>query len=304
MIYLFFGENDFEKRQRLVQLEAQLGGNLRRVDGENLTMASLSELIFGQSLFGDSQPAIIHSLSESIVWANLPELIGDREAEAVLVENKVDKRTKTYKWLQKNAKSEEFTNWGERDVATAVDWCVSRAEHYGFELPKRLAAALVERLGVEQLRLDAVIEQLSLAEKVDQQLVDALVPLPKIESVFGLLEAAMESRIGDIKQKIAYLEMTEGSDGAYRTVGLLTSQLLVLAALVLGGDRSSVAKDFGANPYVVGKLSSYANRLSSGELSRVVELLFEADTNMKTSNVSEWLILETALVEIAAELAK
>ena len=84
-------------------------------------------------------------------------------------------------------------------------------------------------------------------------------------------------------------------------MGLLASQTVNLNALVLSGDDvASVAADFSTNPYVLQKLSSYASKIGSSQLAVINKALFCADLQMKTTGASPWLLIETALIEVAA----
>lgn len=300
MIYLLLGENQFEKSERLNRLKASFDGEIDRFAGEGIEPGLLREILTGQTLFSQNRLIVISKLSESSAWQELSELPLD-DVELILLEDKVDKRTKTYKWLKKEAKIEEFNLWSDWDRDKAVSWCQQRAKQaHGVDLKRELAAKLVERLGTDQMRLDGVLAQLSLAEKVDWQLVDELVPLAKTESVFGLFEAALDGRLDEIKRIVAFLEAESGDDGAYMTLGLLASQLLQLNGLVLsGGDVSRVASDFGANPRMVRRLEPYAKQIDRARLRKINQSLSQADLSMKTAYVSPWLIIETALVEIS-----
>lgn len=299
MIHLIYGENDFEKRQHLTKLIKEIGGEVERVDGEGLTLGSLRELLTGQTLFASERLVVISNLNESTAWAELPEIAESAANQVILLENKLDKRTKTYKYLKKQAKLEEFTPWGDRDRGVAINWCIKRAKNeHGFELKRNLAEALVDRLGPSQMRLDKTLEQLSLAERVDEKLVDLVVPLAKSESVFELMEAVLSGKRQQMRDIISYLELTSGPDGAYMTIGLLTSQLIILNALVLGEQSQEVAKDFGAHPFVVSKLTPHARKLDIESLRKMNQSLQKADLSMKTTGVSPWLLLETALVEM------
>lgn len=300
MIYILHGENEFLKKQRLVELAESIGGELERVDGEGVDEGRLRDLLFGRTLFDSEQLVVITDLSSSDIWQKLPEIIGSHDIEVILLESRLDKRTKVYKWLQKNAKLEEFKEWSDYDKPRAVKWLVGRAkDYYGFDFTDNLATQLIDRLGVNQLRLDAVLEQLSLSSAVNSQTIDDLVPLPKTENVFELLKSTLDGNLEKVKQTIAYLEMIDGPDGAYRTIGLLTSQLLALNGLVLGGTPSNVASDLAVHPNVVRNLQSYAEKISPKQIGQVNQVLGRADMSVKTTSVSPWLVVEAALVEVA-----
>ena len=299
MIYVFFGENEFSKRQKVDEV---LGDRIaRRRDGEELTIGDLRELLTGQTLFGGEEPIIITDLSQnSDVWAVFPEIAGLADETVILLETKLDKRTKTYKNLAKNAIVQECVSLGERQRPELVKWAIDRTKERGTKLTKKQIETLVDRLGYDQLRLDNLFAQLSLLDEVTDDLIDQFVPLAKSESVFELLDATIRGDFGSIQRIISYLEMTSGDDGAYQTIGLLASQAMNLLALVLSDiDTQKVAQDFGVHPYALRQLSPLARQLDKIAALRICRILLQADMQMKTTGVEPWLLVETALMKIA-----
>ena len=298
MIYLFYGENEFEKRRAI----AKLIGNekVTRHDGEDLTLAGMQEIAIGQTLFMNSSVYLISKLGEnSEIWSQLPDMKFDDDRTIILAEDKIDKRTKTYKWLQKNAKVQEFSPLSDRQKPQLLKWCVAEAKTRGCELTNRQAEIIVDRLGFDQLRLSNFLDQLALAEKVTDDLIDNFIPLARTENVFDLFISALAGDYDKVHDIISYLESESGVDGAYQTMGLLASQATNLTALVLaGGDSKSVASDFSANPYVLRKLASSAKGVDKEKLKRINDALLRADLQMKTTAVNPWLIIEAALVGI------
>ena len=299
MIYVFFGENEFSKRQKVDEV---LGDRIaRRRDGEELTIGDLRELLTGQTLFGGEEPIIITDLSQnSDVWAVFPEIAGLADETVILLETKLDKRTKTYKNLAKNAIVQECVSLGERQRPELVKWAIDRTKERGTKLTKKQIETLIDRLGYDQLRLDNLFAQLSLLDEVTDDLIDQFVPLAKSESVFELLDATIRSDVSSIHRIISYLEMTSGDDGAYQTIGLLASQAMNLLALVLSDiDTQKVAQDFGVHPYALRQLSPLARQLDKIAALRICRILLQADMQMKTTGVEPWLLVETALMKIA-----
>ena len=298
MIYLFYGENEFEKRQAI----AKLIGNEKaaRYDGEDLTLAGMQEIAIGQTLFMNSSVYLISKLSEnSEIWSQLPDMKFDDDRTIILVEDKIDKRTKTYKWLQKNSKVQEFSPLSDRQKPQLLKWCVAEAKVRECELTNRQAEIIVDRLGFDQLRLSNFLNQLALVEKVTDDLIDNFIPLARTENVFDLFVSALAGDYDKVHDIISYLESESGVDGAYQTMGLLASQVTNLTALVLAdGDSKLVASDFSANPYVLRKLASSAKGVDKKKLKRINDALLRADLQMKTTSVNPWLLVEAALVGI------
>lgn len=298
MIYLLHGDNEFEKRAALAALVGD--AVMVRRDGEELTLADMQEITIGQTLFTHSSVYVISKLSEnSDIWMQLPEISFDNDNTIILVESKLDKRTKTYKWLQKTAKTQEFVPLSDRQKPQLITWCETQAHERGYKLTRKQIGMLIDRLGFDQLRLSNFLDQLALAEKITDALINDLVPLARSENVFDLFVAALSKDYETVHSIISYLESESGVDGAYQTMGLLASQATNLVALVLsGGDNKLVAADFSVNPYVLQRLSSSVRASNVERLKQINNALFQADLQMKTTGVNPWLLIETALVDL------
>lgn len=297
MIYLLCGDNEFEKQAALVALVGD--ADVVRYDGEELTLADMQEITIGQTLFSQSAVYVISKLSENFdIWSRLSELPFD-DKTVILLESKLDKRTKTYKWLQKTAKTQEFLPLSDRQKPQLISWCEVQARERGYRLTRTQIGTLIDRLGFDQLRLSNFLDQLALAEEITDELIDQLVPLARSENVFDLFVAALSKDYETVHNIISYLESESGLDGAYQTMGLLASQATNLVALVLsGGDNKTVAADLSVNPYVLQRLSSSARTVDIEHLRRINDALFQADLQMKTTGVNPWLLIETALVDL------
>jgi len=298
MIHLLYGDNEFEKQAALVALVGD--ADVVRYDGEELTLADMQEITIGQTLFTQSSVYVISKLSEnSDIWSRLSELPFDDDKTIILVESKLDKRTKTYKWLQKTAKTQEFLPLSDRQKPQLISWCEVQARERGYKLTRTQIGTLVDRLGFDQLRLSNFLDQLALTEKITDELINDLVPLARSENVFDLFVAALSKDYETVHNIISYLESESGVDGAYQTMGLLASQATNMAALVLaGGDNKTVVADLSVNPYVLQRLSSSARTVDIEHLRRINDALFQADLQMKTTGVNPWLLIETALVSL------
>ncbi len=298
MIHLLYGDNEFAKRAALAALVGD--ADVVRYDGEELTLADMQEITIGQTLFSQSAEYVISKLSEnSDIWLRLSELPFDDDKTVILLESKLDKRTKTYKWLQKTAKTQEFLPLSDRQKPQLISWCEAQARERGYKLTRMQIGTLIDRLGFDQLRLSNFLDQLALVKEVTDELIDQLVPLARSENVFDLFVAALSKDYETVHNIISYLESESGVDGAYQTMGLLASQATNMAALVLaGGDNKTVAADLLVNPYVLQRLSSSARTIDIEHLRQINDALFQADLQMKTTGVNPWLLIEAALVSV------
>lgn len=298
MITVLIGENNFEVTRMVNKLVAEFDGVAEKIDGSELDKKQLPDLLAGATLFADKRLVIIKNLSENkSLWTDFATFIPriSDDIHVVLVEQKPDKRTKTYKDLQKVAEVQEFIPWTERDAKKAEEWAIKEAAELGFTLNRKNAEILVRRVGTDQWQLFRALEKLSFIDDVTPSVIEATIEANPTENVFHLFDAALKSDTAKVQQMIATLQLTEDP---YRLFGLLSGQVFQLTALVVSEKPSGeVAKDIGVHPYALSQLTSHAKSLGRTKAKRIVTIFAEADADMKSLGVEPWILLERALLK-------
>ena len=300
MITILSGENSFEVERAIATIIASFDGMPERVDGQAVGPRDLPDLLMGGTLFAAKRLVIIRALGENkVAWEALPTWLSrmSDDITLVLVEPKIDKRTKTYKQLQKTATIREYKPWGDRDVAAAEKWVVEEAKALRLLLDNKNAQLLVRRVGLDNWALYRALEKLTAFDEVTLTLIESHIEVNPTESVFDLFEATLGGKSDRVVEMLATLRLQEDP---YRLFGLLSGQVFQLAALALSDKTSAeVAKDIGAHPFAVGKMAPYIKKLGRGGVRSIVESFAEADHGMKTSAADPWLLIERALVKTA-----
>jgi DNA polymerase III subunit delta len=300
VIQFFLGENDFEMKRHLDEMMRSFDGHVERIDGREVEIGQLSDLLTGATLFQDKRLVIISQLSENkAVWDVLPEWLERLaiDTSVVLVEPKPDKRTVTYKSLIKKVERQEFPLWTNKDTTKAVQWVLDEAMRQDVPLTKSHAQQIVERVGIHQWGLFQAIQKLALVDEITSEHIEEIIERRPEENVFALFETALRGDFDRTRQLISTLRLT---NDAYQTFGLLSSQVLQLTALARASKPASeVAKDIGAHPYVLSKLSHYAERLGASDIQNIVAAAADADRQMKSSGLDPWLLIEKFLMKIA-----
>lgn len=304
MIIMLSGENDFARYQASRQLRqafaAKHGASAVSVrDAAALNMAELPQLLQGVSLFEPTRLLLLKDAGQNkAIWEALPELLPEDDATIVVLdETKPDKRTRTYKWLQKHADLRDFPLLNDGGVAA---WLRSEAAQRGVELTPVLVQQLVARTGADQWLLSQALEKLALARRpVSEQLITELIEPNPQASAFALLDAALAGDATTVARLTNDLRQTED---AYRFSGLLTSQIYSLALAQAAGSRpaATLARDAGLHPFVAGKMLAAARNLTRTQLSGVIRVVLELDDTLKSTGGDPWLPLETALMKIAS----
>jgi len=299
MITLLVGENSFEIQRALDDIISDFDGNVEKIEGSELQVSQLPDIFMGVSLFAEKRLVVIRNLSENkSIWPVLgdwTDKISD-DIHLVLVEPKPDKRTSTYKTLQKIADVHEFIQWSDRDTNVAEKWVAAEAEKRGLQLNKKLIQTLVNWVGIDQWQLFYALEKLSLTEEISEKSIKNIIEPNPVENVFNLFETALR---GDTKNLMEMLKILEQSEDVYRLTALLSSQAFQLLAVASAGKDDNIAKDFVIHPYVVSKLAPIAKRIGKSGASKIIAIFTELDDDMKLSRAEPWLLVERALIKIA-----
>ncbi|RYX79479.1 DNA polymerase III subunit delta [bacterium] len=299
MITLLHGENTFESSQALSELVTKFDGNAETVDGSVIDTVQLPDLLMGATLFASNRLVIIKNLSENkSVWNDLVEWIPrvSDDVHLVLVDSKLDKRTKTYKELTKVATVLEFPVWTERDTNKAEQWVIEQATKQHMDCDKKSAQTLVARVGVDQWQLYHALQKLSALDTITPDTINDVIEANPAENVFNLFDAALRGNRDRVHDMITTLKQT---DDAYMVFGLLSSQAFQLAALA-STDASSgdVAKLIGAHPFALSKLAPYASRIGKRGAKKMIWTFADTDTAMKSTTADPWLLVERTLVKV------
>lgn len=302
MITLLVGENSFELERKAQQIVAAFDGEAEKIDGTQMQLTRLPDVLMGGTLFANKRLVIIKNVSENkAIWMVFDEWINriSDDVHLVLIEPKPDKRTKTYKAIHKKAEFYEANVWTERDSLKAEKWASEEAAGLGFSLDKKSAHMLVERVGVDQWALYWALEKLAVLGDITPRVIEEHIEANSTESVFGVFEAALKGETLRLKQMLATLGMSED---AYRLFGLLAGQAFQFAVLsVADASPTEVAKDIGVHPFALSKLAPFVKERSDRQVRQIIEVFAEADNSMKTSAADPWLLIERALIKVASQ---
>ncbi len=299
MISLLYGENDFELKKYLKNIVAEFGNknSIEKVDGDSITVDDLPDLLSGMSLFSEERLVIISDLSENkSVWDKLTEYIGDDRVNTrlILTETKPDKRTKTFKDLQKLAEVKEFKGLTEGE---AREWLASEAKSSGVTLSPSLAEKIVARAGTDQWKLHFTLRKLAELDTINIEDIENQVEPSTSANVFSLIDACLQRSPKKIRLLVAE---ASGSEDPYFFFGLFSAQMFQLVTLAVSEKKpSEVASDLGVHPYPLQKLGPIANQLNREDLKKISLVVAQCDDMIKRSGAEPWLLIEQALVKIA-----
>ena len=310
MIYLIIGTNAYRVQHELQQLVKSLGVRPEKIDAASLDLNKLADTVRGLNLFQERRLIIVEHLSErKDLWDKLGEWASDIAVETylVLIEPRPDKRTKTFKILQKTAKLVEAMPLTDRQRPAAEKWLLDYASEHSVKLTKTQASNMVARAivadeksrsaEIDQLQLTHAVAALKNTVKIDDAAIATVLPPAREFSVFDIIELAVCGKTANLRSALDELRR---SDDVYKVAPLVWSQWsqLVLLAKAEAASTSDTI-DLGIHPFVAKKLRPLARQLSLKDLAELTELAAERDYQMKTSSVNPWAVLEDFLFRVA-----
>lgn len=215
----------------------------------------------------------IGSLLESIPSSN----------EIIIVEPNIDKRSKYYKLLKDNT---DYKSFEELDVGSLVGWIVQAVKSKGGTISFREANYLVERVGVNQLRISNELDKLlNYQSEITKQTIDLLVePIPQT-TIFQLLDAAFSGRREEMIK--IYEDQRRQKVEPQQIIAMLTWQLNGLALVKAAGDSppAEISKKTKLSPFVVNKNLTISRKLRFEDIKRLLGDLLKLDIRLKSQSV-------------------
>lgn len=299
MITLLMGDNSFERHEVLQAIVARFDGAAERFDGAELELRQLPDLLMGGTLFADKRLVIISGLSSnSSLWQKLPNWLPrlSEDVHLVLVDEKPDKRTVSYKALKEVAHIQDYPAWTDRDYQKAEQWFTARAKAQQIALDKKTVHHIVSRVGVDQWLLVNALDTVSLLDEITPEIINRTIIANDSENIFELFETALNGNRGVLRDMLRTLETQEDP---YATFALLSSQAFSLAALSYADDTQNAGKDFAIHPFVAPKLVRHAKRLGKPAVTRIMKKFAQTDADMKISKAEPWILIERLLFDLA-----
>ena len=311
-ITILYGDNSYERTTQLakMKIDAEKSGfEIQKNNSEDLSKSDFVSLICGVSLLSEKRFVYIRNLSEnSEIWQNLAEILPriSTDVHLCLVEDKIDKRSVVYKAISKIIELYEFKNLTARDSKNLAEFARLFAKKQGLSLDNKTANFLISWVGVDEWRIRDAIEKIALIGKANEQNIREFVPQNIESNAFAIIEMMFLGDSLKLQEEFSKLKITDGEDGAFRFLGMISTQIFNLAALKVGKNigktTAEIAKEIGANTWALGKMENFVQNLNESQLAEIVSKFTQVDEIIKTESVDPWNLIESTILEIASDL--
>lgn len=303
MIHLYFGENDFEIRRQIDSVTTKFAEkyglySITKIDALTTDPQNLLAEIVNVNLFTENRLIVLTNATKNkSVWAMLGENLAriPSETELIIIEPSPDKRTKTFRELQKTAKIREFKLPKNRDL---TEFIISEAANSRVEIKRDAVDELIIYTGGNPWRITSEIAKFkALNQVMTRELIQNLVEPELSASAFKVLDNLLSGKREEVNSELSKLRQVEDAN---RFLGLLASQIFALAAAVASKNHSNseVAKETGTHPFVMDKMFVTARRIDQREIQRISKIVAETDAKMKSTGADPWTLIEIALSKI------
>lgn len=307
-IIILYGDNSFEKLRELSKLKKDFenkGFTIENINSENIEEDQFISIISGASLFSEKKFIIAKDISlNNNIWSKIVPLLDRLSTDnyICIIEDSFDKRSKIYKELSNVATFKEFKSLSKKDHNNVIELARILAKNNGISLDMQTAKTLIDWVGYDEWKIKEAIEKLSLLGDINEENIKHFIP-PSLESnTFNLLELTLKRDIHNLLSNINIIKNIEGNEGAYKLLGLLSTQFFQIISLKIGLDNNlsikKIAKDIEANEWALNKIKPLVQYIDSNNTDFIIEKISQADKLIKrTSN--PWDIIVATLSSIA-----
>ncbi|WP_394749110.1 DNA polymerase III subunit delta [Spongiimicrobium salis] len=314
-VYFLMGEEPYyidkiaEFIEKNVLSEEERGFNQMVLYGKDVTIEDIVSNAKRYPMMAEKQVVIVKEaqhLSRSI--DQLSSYVDNPQTSTVLVlcykYNKLDKRKKLYKSVQKNGVLFESKKLYENQVS---EWIRKVLAGKGYRIAPKAAILLVEFLGTDLSKINNELEKLQLVISKDTEIspeaIEENIGISKDYNNFELKKAIGERNILKATRIINYFSQNPKDNPLVVTISLLHtffSQLLNYHGLK---DQSpkNVASVLRVNPYFVKEYQVAAKNYPMKKVSHIISQLRELDLKGKgvgATAISQADLLKELLVKV------
>lgn len=329
MIYLFHGDDEFGKAERVSEFRAGLGDlvdiNTTELDGRSATWQELQHHCDVPPFLGEYRLVIVHNLlsrlagsktkggkstgasSDFVKWLvdYLPTL-PDTTQLVFSEDKKLPKSNRVLKTVAKlgdHGKIVEISTPSLKGRELAR-WVENRARQKSILLERGVADDLASFIGPNLRLIDSELEKLATYagdRAIRSADVKLLVPYAQDASIFDMVDALGHRRTAQAFHLLAQLR-NEGAHPLYLLTMIVRQYRILLQVKELmqhGLDRDNIARKIRLHPFPTKKAMAQARQYSSPQLGSIYDRLLATDVAIKTGQMEANLALDILVVELA-----
>jgi DNA polymerase III subunit delta len=303
MVVVLTGNNSFSLQEYLqntvIKFREKSGDSIERFDGSELTNAdSVIDAVRSVSFLEPRKLVIVHDFAQNKDILEKIESLIEQTADStdlILIDQKLDKRTAAYKYLNKNCDVKVFDEMKPYDLER---WLLAEVKSSGIDMTSNDVRFLIDRVGFNQQLLKSELTKLSLSDRqINIELIEEMVEPTPQSKVFDMLEALFSGSAA--KAQELYKDQRAQGEEPQKILGMITWQLQQMTLAVFAPEKSvSTLTNAGMSPYVAEKTLRLTSQITPDDMRFYITELAEIDHVSKTSAD-----IESALAVYFAEVS-
>ena len=288
MICVLSGANTYlinkELNSYLNEFRSKYGDSIERFDGAEINSTDdLVDAVRSVSLLEPRKLVVVRNFGQCKELLDKIETVVEQTADStdlLLVDEKLDKRTSAYKYLQKNVEVKIFNESAPYELEK---WVEEEIKNRGGEISHNDAKLFIARIGTNQLRLQNEIDKIVLSgQKINKQLIEEMVDLTPQGKVFAMLDELFKG-----SSKTAwdlYQNQRAQGEEPQKIIGMITWHLQQLTYAVFSPVKTTAAMtENGMSPYTARSVLQQAKNITKSDIKYFTNQLAEIDYMSKTN---------------------
>ena len=309
-LYLFYGKEKYlvaQTRDKLKEALIPSGDtmNYSYFEGKKTDIPEILELIQTMPFFNDYRLLVLDQ-TELGKKSNDDFLNALKEMPEttilLIIEDDVDKRSKIYKYINKEGCAVSFETPKEKDL---VLWVAQMLKKEQKKMTQKDIQLFLYKTGQDMFTIKNELEKLISYTKgrevIGAEDLEALTTAQTTNQIFVMLEAiAKKQRDTVLKLYYDLIELKESPFGILALLVRQCNQLLQTQSLLKAGkSQGEMAKELKVPPFVAGKLKQQVRLFKREELYAMIKKCAVTDEGIKTGKITDRIGVELLLVEFS-----
>lgn len=309
-LYLFYGKEKYlaaQTRDKLKEALIPSGDtmNYSYFEGKKTDLPEILELIQTMPFFNDYRLLVLDQTelgkkSNDDFLSALKEI--PETTILLIIEDEVDKRSKIYKYINKEGCAVSFETPKEKDL---ILWVAQMLKKEQKKITQKDIQLFLYKTGQDMFTIKNELEKLIAYTKgrevIGSEDLEALTTAQTTNQIFVMLEAiAKKQRDTVLKLYYDLIELKESPFGILALLVRQCNQLLQTQSLLEAGkSQGEMAKELKVPPFVVGKLKQQVRLFKREELYAMIKKCAVTDEGIKTGKITDRIGVELLLVEFS-----
>lgn len=214
---------------------------------------------------------------------------------------KLDERKKVTKELKRSAAILEAKKLGEAEL---MAWIKERSALNGVEIEDKAAETLLTLAGTNLFTLTSEVDKLALyigaGSKINEETVEMLVARSLEQNIFSLIDKIVNRQVEGALR--IYYDLLKQNEEPIKILSLITGQFRLIYQVKelarRGYGQQQIAGHLKIHPFRIKLAAGQARLFADEELAHIINLLAEADYQMKTGGMNKVILIEMFLFRL------